>query len=182
MGLLTDTGGFAYSCDNPEFYEILASVLRRRIDRIGLYNKAMNTFSADSLRLQGYAISEKMQLFPEQGAALITLSKEDLERFNYNRGDTETLVNKPLAVPEIYWSVFLREDADKIKVSCRSQGDFSVSDICAKYFNGGGHFNAAGGDFVGTLDEAVAAFHQVLADLFPDQDNNNDEQPTQEQE
>ena len=182
VGLMTDTGGFAYSCDNPEFYEILASVLRRRIDRIGLYNKAMNTFSADSLRLQGYAISEKMQLFPEQGAALITLSKEDLERFNYNRGDTETLVNKPLAVPEIYWSVFLREDADKIKVSCRSQGDFSVSDICAKYFNGGGHFNAAGGDFVGTLDEAVAAFHQVLADLFPDQDNNNDEQPTQEQE
>lgn len=182
VGLMTDTGGFAYSCDNPEFYEILASVLRRRIDRIGLYNKAMNTFSADSLRLQGYAISEKMQLFPEQGAALITLSKEDLERFNYNRGDTETLVNKPLAVPEIYWSVFLREDADKIKVSCRSQGDFSVSDICAKYFNGGGHFNAAGGDFVGTLDEAVAAFHKVLADLFPDQDNNNDEQPTQEQE
>ena len=182
VGLLTDTGGFAYSCDNPEFYEILASVLRRRIDRIGLYNKAMNTFSADSLRLQGYAISEKMQLFPEQGAALITLSKEELERFNYNRGDTETLVNKPLAVPEIYWSVFLREDADKIKVSCRSQGDFSVSNICAKYFNGGGHFNAAGGDFVGTLDEAVAAFHQVLADLFPDQKNNNDEQPTQEQE
>ncbi len=182
VGLLTDTGGFAYSCDNPEFYEILASVLRRRIDRIGLYNKAMNTFSADSLRLQGYAISEKMQLFPEQGAALITLSKEELERFNYNRGDTETLVNKPLAVPEIYWSVFLREDADKIKVSCRSQGDFSVSDICAKYFNGGGHFNAAGGDFVGTLDEAVAAFHQMLADLFPDHNNNNDEQPTQEQE
>lgn len=182
VGLMTDTGGFAYSCDNPEFYEILASVLRRRIDRIGLYNKALNTFSADSLRLQGFAINEKMQLFPEQGAALITLSKEELERFNYNRGDTETLVNKPLAIPEIYWSVFLREDADKIKVSCRSQGDFSVSDICAKYFNGGGHFNAAGGDFLGTLDEAVAAFHQVLADLFPDKDNNNDEQPTQEQE
>ena len=170
VGLLTDTGGFAYSCDNPEFYEILASILRRRIDRIGLYNKAMNTFSADSVRLQGYA-----------GAALITLSKEELERFNYNRGDTETLVNKPLAIPEIYWSVFLREDADKIKVSCRSQGDFSVSDICARYFNGGGHFNAAGGDYVGSLDEAIAAFHQVLNDLFPDNDNSQ-EQSIQEQE
>ena len=181
VGLLTDTGGFAYSCDNPEFYEILASILRRRIDRIGLYNKAMNTFSADSVRLQGYALSEKMELFPEQGAALITLSKEELERFNYNRGDTETLVNKPLAIPEIYWSVFLREDADKIKVSCRSQGDFSVSDICARYFNGGGHFNAAGGDYVGSLDEAIAAFHQVLNDLFPDK-NNSQEQSIQEQE
>ncbi len=167
VGLLTDTGGFAYSCDNPEFYEIVASVMRRHFDRITLYNKAMNTFSADSVRLQGYAVSQKMQLFPEQGAALIVLDKQELEQFNYNRGDTETLVNKPLAIPEIYWSVFMREDADRIKVSCRSQGDFSVSRICAQYFNGGGHENAAGGEFNGTLEEAVAVFHQVLNDLFP---------------
>ncbi|MBR3453469.1 MAG: DHH family phosphoesterase [Muribaculaceae bacterium] len=168
VGLLTDTGGFAYSCDNPELYEILASIMRRHIDRVALYNKAMNTFSADSMRLQGYAINEKMQLFPEHGASLITLDKAELERFNYNRGDTETLVNKPLAIPGIYWSVFLREDADRIKVSCRSQGDFSVSDICARYFNGGGHENAAGGEFNGSIDEAVQVFYQVLADLFPD--------------
>jgi len=179
VGLLTDTGGFAYSCDTPEFYEIIASIMRRRIDRIGLYNKAMNTFSADSLRLQGYAISEKMQLFPDKGAAMIVLDKSELERFNYNRGDTETLVNKPLAIPGIYWSVFMREDADKIKISCRSQGDFSVSEICARYFNGGGHENAAGGDFNGTLDQAIAVFYQVLADLFPDQPSIN-EQPKQE--
>ena len=178
VGLLTDTGGFAYSCENPEFYEIVASVMRRRFDRITLYNKAMNTFSADSLRLQGYAINEKMELYPECGVALITLDKEELERFNYNRGDTETLVNKPLAIPGIYWSVFMREDADKIKLSCRSQGDFSVSDICEHYFNGGGHKNAAGGEFDGTIDEAVQVFHQVLADLFPDVT----EQKTKEQQ
>ena len=178
VGLLTDTGGFAYSCENPEFYEIVASVMRRRFDRITLYNKAMNTFSADSLRLQGYAINEKMELYPECGVALITLDKEELERFNYNRGDTETLVNKPLAIPGIYWSVFMREDADKIKLSCRSQGDFSVSDICEHYFNGGGHKNAAGGEFDGTIDEAVQVFHQVLADLFPDVS----EQKTEEQQ
>ena len=177
--MTTDTGGFAYSCDNPEFYEIMASIMRRRIDRITLYNKAMNTFSADSLRLQGYAMSQKMELYPEQGAALIVLNKEELERFNYSRGDTEALVNKPLAIPEIYWSMFLREDADKIKVSCRSQGDFSVSDICTRYFGGGGHLNAAGGDFSGTIDEAVAIFHQILSDLFPD--THPEEQTTQEQ-
>lgn len=174
VGLLTDTGGFAYSCDNPEFYEILASVMRRRFDRVRLYNLAMNTFSADSLRLQGYAISEKMQLFPECGAALIVLDKAELERFNYNRGDTETLVNKPLAIPEIYWSVFMREDADRIKISCRSQGDFSVSSICSHYFNGGGHENAAGGEFEGTVEQAVEVFHQVLRDLFPPSDANNE--------
>ena len=72
----------------------------------------------------------------------------------------------------------MREDADKIKLSCRSQGDFSVSDICEHYFNGGGHKNAAGGEFDGTIDEAVQVFHQVLADLFPDVT----EQKTKEQQ
>lgn len=180
VGLMTDTGGFAYSCDNPEFYEILASIMRRHIDRIGLYNKALNTFSADSLRLQGYAIHKKMRLFPEQGAALIVLTKEELDRFNYNRGDTETLVNKPLAIPEVYWTVFMREDVDRIKISCRSQGEFSVSDICTRYFNGGGHSNAAGGEFFGSIEDAEKVFYQVLTDLFPDtvvqktQDNNEE--------
>lgn len=178
VGLLTDTGGFAYSCENPEFYEIVASVMRRRFDRIGLYNKAMNTFSADSLRLQGYAINEKMQLFPKHGAALIVLDKDELERYHYNRGDTETLVNKPLAIPEVYWSVFMREDADRIKISCRSQGDFSVSDICARYFGGGGHQNAAGGEFNGSIDEAVEVFHQVLADLAEQKEKTDNQQLT----
>jgi len=176
VGLMTDTGGFAYSCDNSEFYEILASIMKRRIDRISLYNLAMNTFSADSLRLQGYAINEKMTLYPQQGAALIVLDKQELERFNYCRGDTETLVNKPLAIPEVYWSVFMREDADRIKISCRSQGDFSVSKICSDYFNGGGHENAAGGEFYGSLDDAVALFHRVLNELFPNTLDQNEQQ------
>lgn len=182
VGLLTDTGGFAYSCDNPELYEIVASVMRRRFDRVTLYNKAMNTFGANSLRLQGYAISEKMELYPRQGAALIVLNKEELERFDYNRGDTETLVNKPLAIPEVYWSVFMREDTDRIKVSCRSQGDFTVNDICAEYFGGGGHENAAGGDFIGTLEEAVEVFHRILKDRFPDVQDDEQTSTTQQVE
>lgn len=185
VGMVTDTGGFAYSCDDPDFYKIVSSLVRRRINRGWLYNQAMNNFSADSLRLQGYAINEKMRLFPEQGASLIILTKEELERFHYMRGDTETLVNKPLAIPGIYWSVFLREDADKIKVSCRSQEDFSVSEICEQYFNGGGHTNAAGGDFAGTIEEAEAVFYQVLADKFPgtapESDTTNNEQTTTSQ-
>jgi phosphoesterase RecJ-like protein len=74
----------------------------------------------------------------------------------------------------------MREDADRIKVSCRSQGDFSVSDICARYFGGGGHQNAAGGEFSGTVEEAVALFHQVLADLFPPKsESETSQQPTE---
>lgn len=164
VGMMTDTGNFTYSSDYPEIYEIVAHLVSFGINKQWLYKMAMNTFSTDSLRLQGYALSEKMQVFAEAGAALITLTADELKRFNYSKGDTEGLVNKPLCSPEVHWVMFLREDKDQIKVSCRSEGDFSVSDICARYFGGGGHKNAAGGDFKGTIDEAVEVFHKVLAD------------------
>ena len=164
-GMMTDTGNFTYSCNDPELYEIQAVLMRRRVDRQWLYNVAMNTFSADSLRLQGYAISEKMRIYPEQGAALITLDAEELKRFNYRKGDTEGLVNKPLSIPEVYWSVFFRQEPEFVRVSARSQGDFSVNEICQRYFNGGGHANAAGGEFYGTMEQAVEVFEQILAQM-----------------
>ncbi|MDO4510603.1 MAG: bifunctional oligoribonuclease/PAP phosphatase NrnA [Bacteroidales bacterium] len=163
-GMMTDTGNFTYSSDYPEIYEIVAQLVAYGINKQWLYNMAMNTFSAESLRLQGYALSEKMQIFPDAGAALITLTRAELERFGYRKGDTEGLVNKPLSIPEVHWVMFLREDPDQIKVSCRSEGNFSVSDICARYFGGGGHRNAAGGDFQGSMEDAIDVFFQVLED------------------
>lgn len=164
-GMLTDTGNFTYSSDYPEIYEIVADLVSRRIDKEWLYNRAMNTFSADCLRLQGYAIDQKMQVFAAQHAALIVLTREELARYNYRKGDTEGLVNKPLAIPGVDWSMFMREDPDYIKISCRSRGNFSVSGICNKYFGGGGHKNAAGGEFHGTIDEAVELYFKILEDI-----------------
>lgn len=171
LGLMTDTGNFTFGCENPELYEIQAVLMRRRIDKQWLYNMAMNTFSADCLRLRGYALNEKMVLDMDHGVSLITLSLDELRQFNYRKGDTEGLVNVPLAIPGIYWSVFLRQEEDRVRVSCRSIGNFTVNDICARYFNGGGHANAAGGDYYGTLDGAVEQFHRILKEL---DENNND--------
>ncbi len=179
-GLMTDTGNFTYSTENPEVFEIAAALARRHIDTKAIYNMALNTFSADCLRLQGYAIAEKMQVFAEQHAALITLTQDELKRFNYHRGDTEGLVNKPLSIPGVNWVMFLREDAEYIKVSCRSVGDFAVSDICERYFNGGGHTNAAGGDFRGTMDEAVGIFYSIIADCDDDTELPAGEAPGEE--
>lgn len=166
VGMTTDTGNFTYSSNYPEIYEILADLMTYKIDKERLYNLAMNTFSADCLRIQGFALSEKMEVFADKGVALITLSKDELERFNYKKGDTEGLVNKPLAIPEVHMSFFLREDQDNyVKVSTRSQGDFAVNEICARHFNGGGHKNAAGGEFYGSMAEAVDKFKEILSEL-----------------
>lgn len=175
-GMMTDTGNFSYNCEDPDLYEIQASLMRRRVNRQMLYNLAMNTFSADCLRLQGYAIDQKLVLYPDHAGALITLSADELKRYNYKRGDTEWLVNKPLAIPQVQWCVFLREDPECIKVSCRSVGNLPVNDICTKYFNGGGHLNAAGGEFYGTLEQAVEVVEHILPELAPNRQDNSEQQ------
>ncbi|MDE6443767.1 MAG: bifunctional oligoribonuclease/PAP phosphatase NrnA, partial [Muribaculaceae bacterium] len=103
-----------------------------------------------------YAISEKLEVFHRHKAALITLSRGELDRFNYERGDTEGLVNRPLEVKGLVYSIFMREDPDCIKVSARSCDGFPVSEICKDLYAGGGHIQAAGGEFHGTLEQCRA--------------------------
>ena len=157
-GMITDTGNFSFNSNDPELYLIIADLLKRGIDKDSIYKKVMNTKSAHVLKLHSFAIAEKMQIFPELHTALIVLTADDLKRFSYQPGDDEGLVNQPLAIEDIVYSVYLRQDAHQIKVSTRSVGDFRADLICNRFYNGGGHVNAAGGELHGTLDEAIGVF------------------------
>ena len=152
-GMMTDTGNFSYNSNDPDLYEVIADMVRRGINKDFIYRKVYFSNSYNRLRLNGYALVEKFEVFPEHKAALITLTREEMNRFQYQKGDTEDLVNKPLTIPDITYSVFLREDSDCIKVSSRSKHDFPVCDVCRDLYGGGGHIMAAGGEFHGTLDE-----------------------------
>lgn len=169
-GMMTDTGNFSYNSNRAEIYVIVAELIKKGIDKDRIYTLAMNSSSEDRLRLLGYAIAERMEVFPEVEGALITLSKAELERFAYKKGDTESLVNVPLGIPNIKWVIFMREDEGYIKISARSKGAFAVNTICEKYLNGGGHKNASGGEFFGTLDEAVALYHKIIDELKENKD------------
>lgn len=161
-GILTDTGGLAYNSSDPELFEVVAELLRRGADKPRLYKLLFNTQSQNAMRLNAYAIDRKMEVHADMGAALITLSRSELNRHHYCKGDTESLVNKPLAIPEVVYSCFMREEEHYIKVSMRSNGDFPVNEICANHFGGGGHINAAGGEYHGTIEEAAEAFRQLM--------------------
>lgn len=167
-GMMTDTGNFTYNSNEPDLYVVIAELLRKGINKDRLYQMACNTLSETSLRLNGYAMSEKMSLYPEHRVAVIVLDAEELARFHYEKGDTEGLVNRPLAMPDVVWSVYLREDPNQIKVSMRSKGDFPVNVICSEHFGGGGHKNAAGGEYQGTLQECL----DLLIKVMPDYDGN----------
>ncbi|MGM9860088.1 MAG: bifunctional oligoribonuclease/PAP phosphatase NrnA [Muribaculaceae bacterium] len=162
-GMMTDTGNFTYNTTDPDIHVVVAELMKLGADPQRIYREQFETHSDNCLRLNSYALLNKMEVFKEDGAALITLSREELNRFHYVKGDTEGLVNKPLAIPEVVYSCFLREEDGYVKVSMRSLGSFPVNELCHEHFGGGGHLNAAGGEFPGTLDEAAALFRSLLA-------------------
>lgn len=161
-GIMTDTGNFSYNSSDPEIFIVVAELLRKGADKDRLYRQLFNTVSENCMRLNSYALLEKMEVFHDEGAALIILSREELNRFHYVKGDTEGLVNRPLAIPGIVYSAFMREETDLVKVSMRSTGNFPVNKLCSDHFGGGGHLNAAGGEFYGTLDQAADLFRSLL--------------------
>jgi phosphoesterase RecJ-like protein len=161
-GMMTDTGNFSYNSNDPELYRVVARLLEKGIDKDWIYKRVYFTNSVNRLRLNGYALCEKLEHFPNHSAALITLTRDELNNYHYQKGDTEDLVNRPLTCPDIVYSVFLREESDYIKVSSRSKGNFPVNKLCEEYFNGGGHLNAAGGEFFGTLQEAVDCLKEAM--------------------
>ena len=163
-GMMTDTGGFTYNSNDSEIYYIISELLSKGIDKDEIYRKVFNTYSEGRLRLMGYVLYDKMQVFPEFNASLIWLSRDEQNRFQYVKGDTEGFVNIPLSMKNVCFSVFLREDTEKdmIKVSLRSVGTFPCNQVASEFFNGGGHLNASGGEFYGKMEDAIDLFKQAL--------------------
>ena len=162
-GMMTDTGGFTYNSNNREIYFIISELLSKGIDKDDIYRKVYNTYSESRLRLMGYVLSN-MKVYREYNSALISLTKEELAKFDYIKGDSEGFVNIPLSIKNVRFSCFLREDTERriIKISLRSVGTFPCNKLAAEFFNGGGHLNASGGEFTGTMAEAKQVFEEAL--------------------
>ena len=165
-GIITDTRNFTVNVKELDLYEILMKLLEKGVDKNRIVKLSLNTRSLSSLKIQAHAIAETMEIFDKHKAAIITLDKDTLKRFHYEKGDTEGLVNLPLEIRGMVSSFFLREDQEYIRVSARSQDDFPVSKVCEDLFNGGGHLQAAGGEFYGTLEEC----RQLLISSLPNYD------------
>jgi phosphoesterase RecJ-like protein len=167
-GMMTDTGGFTYNSNNREIYFIISELLSKGIDKDDIYRKVFNTYSESRLRLMGYILTN-MKTYPEMRSALITLKASEQKNFSYIKGDSEGFVNIPLTIKNTVLSCFLREDTEKhmIKVSLRSVGTFPCNQLASEFFGGGGHLNASGGEFYGTMDEAIARFEEALQKFAP---------------
>lgn len=161
-GIVTDTGSFRFPSTSPKTHRTVADLIKAGADNAKIHQLIYDGNTESRMRLVGYCLSEKMRVFPELNAAYISLSSEELNRFNYVKGDTEGLVNYPLSIRNIRFSAFIVERDGKVKVSFRSKGDFDVNSFARQHFSGGGHVNAAGGSSVLTLQETVKKLEELL--------------------
>lgn len=167
-GMMTDTGGFTFASTRPEIYEIIGMLLTKGIDKDKIYRNVFHNFSIFKLRFWGYVLNEKLHYIEQKGAAYYAISKEELTSYHYIKGFSEGLVNQPLQIKGCRLSISLREDTkveNKVWVSLRSVDDMNCIEIASKYFNGGGHFNASGGQLSCSIQEAEEIARKAISEL-----------------
>ena len=164
-GMMTDTGGFTYNSTRPEIFYIISLLLDKRVNKDLVYNRVYHNYSADAIRLRGYVISRKMRVSNELHAAYFTLTRDEMKRYHFIKGDAEGLVNEPLRIKGMKVSISLREDTEKpnlILVSLRSSCGFHCAEMARRFFNGGGHEDAAGGKLFCSITEAEQITTQAI--------------------
>ena len=166
-GIMTDTGGFRHPNTTKTVHEVVAELIGMGADNAKVAKEVYDTNSLNRLRFLGFALSTKLEVIPEYHTAYFAITNEELNRFESKTGDTEGLVNYALSLEGIVLAVLFKDSGDGIKISFRSIGEFPANQLAAKYFNGGGHRNAAGGKIELTLEETVDKFKSVLEEFKP---------------
>lgn len=160
-GIVTDTGSFRFSSVSADLMRLAARLLDTGFDHTRIYDEIFDSKTAMRQRLYGYALSEKLVVVEDADAAYISLSEEELNRFESRKGDTEGLVNEALSIRGVKMAGFFYERDGVVKISLRSKGHVDVSRVANEYFSGGGHVNAAGGLGPGTLEETCRLFESI---------------------
>jgi phosphoesterase RecJ-like protein len=161
-GIMTDTGCFSYNSSQIRTFEIVSDLLGYGIEKDEIYHLIYDNFSYQRMRLLGFCLNEKMEYLADYKSAFITLTMEEQKQYDFNNGDSEGFVNLPLSIKGVVFSALFIERKDKIRISFRSRGNFSVNLFSGKHFSGGGHFNAAGGESNLSMAETIKKFTDIL--------------------
>jgi len=160
-GIVTDTGSFKYNT-SPKLFRIVSDLVQMGVDDYELQDLITNNLNEKQLRLLGHCLHNRMEILPQYKTGIISLTKEDYETFDIQRGDTEGIVNYLLRLRDIRFAAFFMEQPTIVKMSFRSKGDFSVHELARKNFKGGGHKNASGGSSFQSLGATLKRFKALL--------------------
>ena len=165
VGMMTDTGNFSFSNLTPALYRTIATLAETGINIPQIYNNVYNSFTEGRARLFGYTINRKMRFMRKGTVAYMSLTEDEMRRFWFQQGDSEGFVNYPLTVKKMRMSAIFIEHKDFIRVSLRSRGAVDVNLFAGRYFEGGGHHNAAGGKSFVSMEETIARFEAAVEEF-----------------
>lgn len=155
-GIMTDTGNFSYSSNDPLLFLSVSLIMRKNIDKESIYKKIYHSWSQGKFTLWNDTLSQCLSFHASGHASVFTLTREQMKAHKFLRGDAEGLVNEPLKVRGMKLSISLREDTEEnvVRVSLRSTAGFHCREMAERFFNGGGHEDAAGGKLPFPIEEA----------------------------
>lgn len=162
VGIMTDTGSFRFSSTTGDVHRIIADLLDAGVKPHHIHEAVYDNFSFNRTRFLGYCLSEKLTVLNDFNTAYIAVSKKELDQYQHQTGDTEGIVNYALGIKGMRMAAFFSEQENMVKISFRSKGSFSVRELAAQHFSGGGHTNAAGGKSHLTLDQTITKFIDLL--------------------
>lgn len=167
LGILTDTGSFRFNSVKPHTHEVLAKILAAGVQHHLIHEKLSDNNTENRLRLQGYAMSEKLEILHDNNVGIISLSKEELAKYKYKKGDTDSLANLVLSIKGMKAAIVFTERDGIMKISFRSKGAENPVNVLAKeHFNGGGHANASGGMSDLTVSETLEKLKELIPKYF----------------
>jgi phosphoesterase RecJ-like protein len=161
-GVMTDTGSFRFNSTSASVHRMVADLKDKGLQHSIIHENLFDNFLEGRFRFLGNILLNRMEIFYQYNTALIAIPQVDLIKYNVKTGDTEGLVNFPLSIKGIKLAAIIIDRGDERKSSFRSKGGFDVNTFARKYFNGGGHFNAAGGKNDESLDEVVRKFKTAM--------------------
>ncbi|WP_299224656.1 bifunctional oligoribonuclease/PAP phosphatase NrnA [uncultured Psychroserpens sp.] len=168
-GIMTDTGSFRFPSTTSATHHIIGELIKKGANNSEIHNNTYDTNSYERLQLLGCALSN-LKVIPEYKTAYITLTQDELNTFNFKKGDTEGFVNYGLSLKGIIFAAIFIENNQEgiVKISLRSKGDFSVNELSRAHFSGGGHTNAAGGKSDLNLNDTIEKFISILPNYKKD--------------
>jgi phosphoesterase RecJ-like protein len=161
-GIMTDSGSFRFPATTSEVHHIVAQLIDCGAENWQIHRLVYDNFSESRLRFLGNCLLNKLEVLPELNTAIISVSKDELKKFHIETGDTEGIVNYALTITGIQLAALIIERQEYVKLSLRSTGNFPANEICKKYFNGGGHHNAAGGESKESIGQVITKFKTIL--------------------
>ena len=162
VGMMTDTGNFAFSSVTPDVFRMVSHLAATGISIPDIHINVYNSFTEGRARLFGYVINRKMKIFHNGTVAHMSITEDEMRRFWFQQGDSEGFVNYPLTIKKMKMSAMFTEHSDFIRVSLRSRGDIDVNLFAQRYFNGGGHKNAAGGKSFMSMEDTLKHYEKCV--------------------